>query len=473
MTRVRVRGIYSTALTRRLLDAGFDVVDASPPIRERFDADFGTEPYDVDVAMTPDRQGVSVSGPPEDADEVVELLAETGVDTFVWPDRAARGAVFNAVVERTVSGGAIVALADDHEGYLPFDAADQHVEEGDHLRVQVHEPNPWWHRDRPVVGTQLRAIGGLADLKRGVDSLVAGTPDGSHEHELARTTELLATDVPENWGVYWHYAAEDASMDTLGDALTGLVRRANQLEEALADAPRPSERAPYRVVAPERTVWTWFGRESRFTLDDARREVTATMPGHHRIKASHEEASGAVDFAESLGVETGSFPFGAVTAQFGPAEGDLVAIQHGKPDGRRITIGRGEVVERDVEKQRVTVRREMSPGGAYDALGVERERGDVATTRFVEGRWWYPTVYKGTDGHVKGTYLNVSTPVEVFPDAVRYVDLHVDVVKHADGTVELVDEAELEECVDCGLVNEALAERAMAVAERVRDAVAE
>jgi Ribonuclease G/E len=471
MTRVRVRGIYSTALTQRLLDAGFDVVDASPPIRERFDADFQTEPYDVDVAMTPDRQGVGISGAPDAADDVVELLADTGIDTFVWPDRAARGAVFNAVVERTVGGGAVVALADDHEGYLPFDAAGQHVEEGDHLRVQVHEPNPWWHRDRPVVGTQLRAIGGLADLERGVDSLVAGTPDGSHEHELARTTELLSTDVPENWGVYWHYAAEDASMDTLGDALDGLVRRATQLAEALADAPRPSERAPYRVVAPKRTVWVWFGRESRFALDDARREVTATMPGHHRIKASHEEASGAVDFAESLGVEADSFPFGAVTDQFGPTEGDLVAIQHGKPDGRRITIGRGEVVERDVEKQRVTVRREMSPGGAYDALGVERERGDVATTRFVEGRWWYPTVYKGTDGHVKGTYLNVSTPVEVFPDAVRYVDLHVDVVKHADGTVELVDEDELEECVDAGLVTEALADRAMDVAERVRDAV--
>lgn len=473
MTRVRVRGIYSTALTRRLLDAGFDVVDASPPIRERFDADFETAPYEADVWMTPDRQGVGVAGRPDAADAVLDVVGDAGVDTFTWPDRAARGAVFNAVVERTMGGGAVVALADDHEGYLPFDAADQHVAEGDHLRVQVQEPNPWWHRDRPVVGTQLRAIGGLASLQRGVDALVAGTPDGSSDHELARTTELLPPEVPDHWGVQWHYAAEDAGMDALGDALEAVVALANRLEEAAADAPRPADVAPHRVAAPERTVWTWFGRDSRFALDDARREVTATMPGHHRIKAGSEAASGAVDFAEALGAAPEGFPFGAVTDQYGPTEGDLVAIEHGKPDGRLITIGRGEVTARDREDGRVTVRREMTGGGTYDALGVERERGDVATTRFTEGNWWYPTVYEGTDGHVKGTYLNVSTPVEVFPDAVRYVDLHVDVVKHADGTVDVVDEDELRDCVDAGHVSEALAERALDVAERVRAAVSD
>ncbi|NIB98432.1 DUF402 domain-containing protein [Halobacterium sp. R2-5] len=473
MTRVRVRGIYSTALTRRLLDASFDVVDASPPIRERFDADFATGEYDADVWMTPDRQGVGVSGREDAVDEVLDVLEGIGVDTFVWRDRAARGAVFNAVVERTVRGGAVVALSSDHEGYLPFDATDEHVEEGDHLRVQVREPNPWWADDRPVVDTQLRAVGGLASLERGVDALVAGTPNGSRDHELARTTELLSPDVPDRWGVRWHYAADGASMDALGDALDELVSLAERLREATADAPAPEDSAPHRVTAPERTVWAWFGRESRFALDAARREVTETMDGHHRIKAGSEAASGAVDFAEALGASTDGFPFGAVTDQFGPTAGDLVAIQHGKPDGRVITLGRGDVTDRDREAGRVTVRREMTAGGVYDELGVDREAGDVATTRFTEGNWWYPTVYESEDGEVKGTYLNVSTPVEVFPDAVRYVDLHVDVVKHADGRVEVVDEDELRATVDAGHVSEELAEQALSVAERVRAAVSD
>ncbi|WP_232700429.1 DUF402 domain-containing protein [Halobacterium wangiae] len=471
MTRVRVRGIYATALTHLFREAGLDVVAASPPIRERFDADFETAEHDAVVWMTSDRQGVGVAATPDAAEAVLAVLRDVGLDTFVWADRAARGAVFDAVVERTVGGGAVVDLGEGREAYLPFDAADSHVEEGDTVRVQVHEPNPPWGRDRPVVGTRIDAPGGVATLERGVDALVAGTPGGGADHELARTTELLDPDLPENWGVRWECDAEDADMTALGDALDTVAAVAGDLEAALEAATDPGDDAPRLVVASEETAWAWFGRDSRFALDDVRREVTATMDGHHRVKAGSETASGAVDFAEALGVDTGAFPFDAVTDQFGPREGDTVALRHGKPDGRRITLGRGEVTDRDVENGRLTVERAMTAGGVYDELDVEREAGDVATTRFTEGNWWYPTVYRADDGTVKGTYLNVSTPVEVFPDAVRYVDLHVDVVKHADGTVEVVDEDELQDCVDAGTVSPDLAERALDVAERVRRAV--
>ncbi|WP_232687245.1 DUF402 domain-containing protein [Halobacterium zhouii] len=478
MTSVRVRGIYATALTQRFREADLDVVAASPPIRERFDADLPTREPDADVWMTGDRQGVGIVGDPAAAEDVRAVLAETGVDTLVWDADAPRGAVFDATVERALGSGAVVSLGDSEgdggekgttEGFLPFDAADGYVEEDDDLRVQVHDPNPPWRDDRPVVGTELEVGGALASLVRGVDSLVAGTPGGSTDHELARTTEILPVDVPDEWGVRWQYAAEGAEMDALSGALSGLVERAEELE-AVVDNADVEQDGP-RVATPEATLWAWFGRESRFALDDARRDVTDTLTGHHRVKAGCEAASAAVDFAESLGAAPGSFPFDAVTDRFGPTEDDSVAIHHGKPAGDCFSLGRGDVVERNVEKAQVTVRREMTGGGTYDALGVDREAGDTATTRFTEGNWWYPTVYRGEEGSVKGTYINVSTPVEVFPDAVRYVDLHVDVIKHADGAVELVDEDELAAAVDAGHVTQELADRALDVAERVRRAV--
>ena len=95
----------------------------------------------------------------------------------------------------------------------------------------------------------------------------------------------------------------------------------------------------------------------------------------------------------------------------------------------------------------------------------------VAVTKFTEGKWWYPTVYRGADGEKRGTYVNVCTPVEVFPDAVRYVDLHVDVVAHADGAVERVDDDELDEAVAAGQVPSELAERAREVAGAVANAL--
>ena len=113
----------------------------------------------------------------------------------------------------------------------------------------------------------------------------------------------------------------------------------------------------------------------------------------------------------------------------------------------------------------------MSGRGTYDALGVDQQAGDVAVTKFTEGKWWYPTVYRGADGEKRGTYVNVCTPVEVFPGEIRYVDLHVDVVRTPDGTVRRVDDDELDAAVDAGNVPESLAEKARDVASALESAL--
>lgn len=470
MTRVRVRGIYTTALTRRFRQQGHTVVQASAPIRRRFDGDFESEASDATVETTSDRQGVGVIGRPDPVETVTETVAETGLDTFVWSDDAPRSAVFDAAVTEALGSGAVVALDGNREAFLPYSNVDGYVDEGDHVRVQVYEPASPWTDDRPVVGTDLKVFGGLVSLDRGSDAVTAKGPDSETRHELVQLTELLPTDPPEEWGVRWEHGATDATIDEMDAALKRGTKRVAVIEDAL-DTDDSSNDASERLVAPERTTWVWFGRESRFALDDVRREVETTMAGHHRTKAAHSAASQAVDFTEDVCNPDGEFPMGAVLRAFGPSEGDRVAIEHGKPDGRCITLGRGTATECVPDEGRLTVERKMTAGGTYDALGVERERGDTAVTTFKEGRWWYPTVYRSEDGEVKGTYVNVCTPAELFPNAVRYVDLHVDVVKHADGTVVRVDDDELDESVDVGTVAPPLADKARQVASAVESAL--
>ncbi|WP_313691631.1 DUF402 domain-containing protein [Halorarum halobium] len=473
--RARVRGIYATALTRLLLEAGHEVVQASRPIRRRFDADLPAADHDVAVETTDDRQGVGVAGDPDAVAEATDLLREVGIDTLAWSDPTPRGAVFDGRVTGTLGGGAVLDLG-DAEGYLPFDDAEGYVGEDDTFRVQVVEASAPWTDGRPELDTRIRAPGGLATLVPGrEDTRVAGRDDPS-ARELVGVTDLLDPDVPDGWGVEWSRDARDADMDALGGALDRAAERARALDPVLAEP----EGEPGPVATPTAGSWVWFGRESRFALDGHRRAVTTTMPGHHRTKAASSAASAGVDLAEALssfgddgagdGTDDAEFPFAVVTDQFGPAAGDSLGIGHGKPDGRLITLGRGEVTDLDADGT-VSLAREMSAGGTYDALDARREAGDVASTTFREGRWWYPTVYRSADGERKGTYVNVCTPVEVFPRRVRYVDLHVDVVKHADGRVERVDDDELDEAVAAGEVPEPLAEKARSVARAVENAL--
>jgi hypothetical protein len=471
--RVRLRGIYTTALTQLCLTAGWTVVQASEPIQRRFETKFETDTHDVAIDTTDDRQGVGIHGSPEAVTVATELIGGVDIDCFVWPDSAPEGAVFDGRVTTTRGSGAVVDLGDT-EGYLPFRRTDTRVDTGDMVRVQVTEAAAPWSGDRPLLDTTIEVSGSLVTLVPGSGDPTVDTRDESAARELIGMTELLGVDPPEGWRVRWAHAATEAAMDTLGDALDRTASRATDLAADI-DADRlegglnAAGDEPAQLASPAAGSWLWFGRETRFRLDEIRSEVTTTMAGHHRIKAGSGAASTGVDFVEALcSLDGAEFPFEVVADTFGPATGDTVEIGHGKPAGHLVSLGSGTVVDRDDES--LTLRRELSGGGDYDGLGIPRESGDTATTTFREGRWWYPTVYRDSEGSVKGTYVNICTPVECFPETVRYVDLHVDVLKHAGGRVERVDDDELDAAVQAGFISEPLAEKARSVASALENA---
>lgn len=572
MSRVRVRGVYTTAVTALLREADIAVTDPSPPIRERFGEEFADAAPAAVVHSSRDRLGLECSGDATPIEETVSTIAGVAIDAIRTTDRVPREAAYVGTVVETPGSGAIVDLGVDGEGYLPYDAVEGYVDEGDRYRLQVREPTPPWSDHRPRLEPGLRVETPLLGLERGGDGVTveANASTDDEVTELVRLTELLETAPPDGWSLTWHRGAIGASMDRLESELAHAAERARTLEDgvpreaaALADSPDG------RLAAPLTTEWVRFGGDARRRLDHVRRRVTTTVPGHHRLKVVSEGAGDVVDFFEAF-LEVGDSPLGgwatvraagtsdsrtepagdpatepsndreadgdcnrgtdhgadgecnrgtdygadgapnrgsdrddpagrsgartaasspsgsrteasdspegeptdailgAAWRTFGPDSGDDLDIEHGKPAARSIQLGPATVRQLDVTTLRLTVERELSGGGTYDALGTPIEAGDVAETRFTEGRWWYPTTYRDRSGATKGTYVNVCTPVEVFPDAVRYVDLYVDVIKHPDGLVEIVDEGELEVAVEAGHVSPELADRARTVARSVR-----
>jgi predicted RNA-binding protein associated with RNAse of E/G family len=78
---------------------------------------------------------------------------------------------------------------------------------------------------------------------------------------------------------------------------------------------------------------------------------------------------------------------------------------------------------------------------------------------------WYITTKYFKDEKWKGTYINLNTPVEVYPKTIHYIDLEVDVCIKPDGTVKVLDIEKLEKALEKGFISKTLFEM---VKEKVR-----
>jgi len=322
MVKVRLRGVYATALTRLLLDEGFEIVQLSPEAQQRFSLGEKPYPYDVTVHDRPDLQGVEARGSVRALEELRSALRRQLLDAV----------------------------------------------------VRAH-PGAW---------------------------------EGSSTH--------------------------------------------------------PSEAKGFLDVE--------FPALSKAKLDEFRSRVVPTMPKHHYYRAAGGNLASAVAMAEKLLLAGRSREdvedlFEETVRREYPMDGDHVGIQHVKLNGAVLDLGRALVESYDEKEPMLRLRRPLRPGGLYDGLGVRKEEGDYAVTEAKPGAWSLRTRYFSKGGALKGTYVNLNTPVELYPNAIRYVDLEVDIALTPQGEAQLLDEEKLEKAAEQGVVSRELVEAAKRELQRL------
>ncbi|MCX5834126.1 MAG: DUF402 domain-containing protein [Deltaproteobacteria bacterium] len=218
-----------------------------------------------------------------------------------------------------------------------------------------------------------------------------------------------------------------------------------------------------------------FPSASKAQLDVVRSGVLPTVRGHHRLRLidprelerQEEYLSQRPGDCDRVGTEL----FRELV--FLPlARESLARIEHVRVNGKVINLGEGSLAAADAANQRVVVRR-FFRGGRYDGLDLPIEEGDYALTECREGDLFVRHTYYSRMGVSKGIYVNINTPVELYPWGVRYVDLEVDVIRRAGEDPFVVDREKLRKITVEGFISPALEERAAQVAAQMLDLLKE
>jgi hypothetical protein len=217
-----------------------------------------------------------------------------------------------------------------------------------------------------------------------------------------------------------------------------------------------------------------FPLGSKSLLDEIRGTVVPTLLNHHRLKILCPEQVDRIEaevlavypeMSESLGC---SAEKEWIWDQY--QSGKELAIEHVKLNGRVLHLSKGEVLEEDFSQRRLILKRFQFEGrGRYDGLGIPREEGDYAVSEIRGGEWHYCHTYFRASGKRVGAYYNINTPLELYPDRIRYVDLEIDVVQFPSGKVDIVDEGELKKRFQQGYIGAQMQKKAIAEALRLKN----
>ena len=446
MAKARVRGIYSTALTKLLLDRGFRVVQPSLIMEERFGIEEDREPPDIDISDRADRQGVKALGKADAIEKFISILKEFLDDAILRKGTISAGGIYKGIVKK-IDPKHRIALIDigPAVGTLQLKEA-PNIRLGEIL-IQV---------DRNYVGAKVPALttricipGTHAVLiSDGHVRVSRKISDQNSRDRLYKLGEELKTE----WGVLWRTTAATQPPDVLRSEVAYLMERGRIIKEKAERT-----KAPSLVYEGRYYLDAEFPALSKKKLDVIRSSVTPTIPGHHYYKACGGNIALAVDMAEkllSMGhpvKEVESLFLQTILAEF-PVEDSIVTIEHVKLDGRIFHLGKALVETYDQNKSIITLRRTFETNGIYDGLETPKETGDYAITEFKVNEWYVKTQYFSKDGRQKGIYINLNTPVELYPDRIRYVDLEIDICILPNGEVKILDEKKLEEQAEKGTI---------------------
>ena len=436
---VRIRGIYTTALTKLLLEKNWKVSQMSDVMEERFGVKSPKDPADIDIRQNREN-GLIAIGEKKDLEMLEEVLKEEFLDIFFKMEDVQLYGIYKGKILEKKGKKTIVDIKDGR-GLCYEEIKDESL-------VQVFDINK-----RPVLKTKITFPGkNIVLLPNKTVKISRKIKDPEERERLYGIGKKHL----RNLGILFRSSAVGKE--------TELIKEIKELYEEAEKILSSSElfSAPSLIRKGKRALKIDFGWDSKKKMDTIRNEVIPTMKNHHIYKNSMR-LSAAIDLGENLlkeGMDRDLIEknFREV---FRSCMGEYIEIEHIKT--YPISLGEAEILE--MSDSKLVLKRKFLGTGYYDGLNIKKEFRDYGITEIEEGKWYFTHKYYTKNNELKGIYYNICTPVEIYPDKIRYFDLEIDVIEDTEGNRRIIDRDKLEKAVEDGRINEKLGKKAIEVAE--------
>ncbi len=449
---VKIRGIYSTSLTKLFLDNGLKIATPSKRIQERLGIE--GEPWaDTIVYDKEDKLGVVVHG--KDDEKIIEIFKENFNDFCKREIKV--GDIYVGVIEDVITNKKLIQIdLGDIKGYLPISEFYGIIEKGKKIIVQVKK---YLKNGDALLSTSLRMFGESAIvIKKGFSKV---SKHLKNKEEQKRLLSISKEYQEKGYGILWKALAEGRPEEMLKKEINGMINELEELEKKYENMNIG------KVKDGQKIIFVDFGKNAREFLDKIRDKILPTIIGHHRLRVVDHNV--LVDICEHLIKENvvkkdyiNNLLMQFIWEKEIGAKNGIYSIIHKKLDGTKIVMN-GKIIKKDFENKEIVIRRNVRTKGIYDGLNIEKEPGDFILTYIKEGSWYIIHEYLSREGKLKGRYFSINTPIEIFPSYAAYIDLEIDVIEK-NGEREIIDEDKLEEAVGV-YIEESLAKKAYEVAE--------
>lgn len=452
---IKIRGIYSTALTKIMLDNGFKITQATPIQVERFNLEYSSEPPDVEIVDFENKQGVLITG--DKVRRIEEVLRRELEDAVFRIPSIKLNSIYKGKVVKINGNKAFVDIGNCYALLL-----DEPVEEGEEYVVEIVKADMQY----PIATTSISIIGKYVILieQEGI-KISKKIRNSENRQELYSLGEKIK---PENWGIIFRTGAANQEPSILIQEVSELNKKAKELMKRKKETPSPA-----LLIEGNENIFIEFTSRAKKKLDDIRQKVVKTIDHHHYYKAMGREYALLVDFTEEILTKYPKMEnnileiFNKIYTRDLPKRGDQILIEHVKMNGQQFILS-GILTNLDTQNNHLIIRRRFKGGGYFDGLNIPKQPGDYGITEIKLESWNLKTEYYSKNGEFKGAYYNINTEIEFYPpNRLRYIDLAIDVIKWPNGEVKIIDEEELKEAYENKLISEKLKTKAEREAEEI------